>query len=73
MSDSLKATDKITERLTKLDEQIALAKSEALHTSLLISQLKLTAKKNKLKDLLALKSALEDIRQEITKEEERST
>ena len=69
MSESLKASDKIAEKIASLDEQIAQAKSETMRASQLVAQLQLTAGKKKVKELLALKSALEDIQKEALKEE----
>lgn len=66
----MKASEQIAERIAKLDEQIAQAKSEALDASRLVAQMRLAAGKKKVKELQALKSALEEIQQETLKEEE---
>jgi len=69
MSEPLKASNQIAERIAKLDEQIAQAKSEAVEASRLVAQLRLAAGKKKVKELQALKSALEEIQEETLKEE----
>lgn len=66
----MKASEQIAERIAKLDEQIAQAKSEALDASRLVAQMRLSAGKKKVKELQALKSALEEIQQEALKEED---
>ena len=66
----MKASEQIAERIAKLDEQIAQAKSEALDASRLVAQMRLAAGKKKVKELQALKSALEEIQKETLKEEE---
>lgn len=69
MSEPLKASDKIAEKIASLDEQIAQAKSETMRASQLVAQLQLMAGKKKVKELLTLKSALEEIQKEALKEE----
>ena len=69
MSEIGKASDQIADKIAKLDEQIALAKNEAIDASRLIAQMRLAAGKKKVKELQALKSALEEIQKETLKEE----
>ena len=69
MSEPLKASDKIAEKIASLDEQIAQAKSETMRASQLVAQLQMMAGKKKVKELLTLKSALEEIQKEALKEE----
>lgn len=69
MSEPLKASDKIAEKIASLDEQIAQAKSETMRASQLVAQLQLMAGKKKVKELQNLKNALEEIQKEALKEE----
>ena len=69
MSEPLKVSDKIAEKIASLDEQIAQAKSETMRASQLVAQLQMMAGKKKVKELLTLKSALEEIQKEALKEE----
>lgn len=69
MSEPLKASDKIAEKIASLDEQIAQAKSETMRASQLVAQLQMMAGKKKVKELQNLKNALEEIQKEALKEE----
>lgn len=69
MSETGKASDQIAKKIAKLDEQIAQAKSEAMEASRLAAQMRLAVGKKKVRELQALKSALEEIQKETLKEE----
>ncbi len=69
MSEPGKASDQIADKIAKLDEEIAQAKNETLDAARLIAQMRLAAGKKKVKELQALKSALEEIQKETLKEE----
>jgi hypothetical protein len=69
MSESIKASDRIADKIAQIDEEIATAKSETLQVSQRIAQIQLVAGKKRVQELQALKSALEELQNDMIKAE----
>lgn len=69
MNESMKASDRLAEKIAQIDEEIAHVKDEALLVSQHIAQLQLRACKQRVKELHALREALAEIQQDALKEE----